>query len=75
MWCLGQIVSDDWGVSAEAPRDAVDLWYYWRGTVRRGGITAEGWRDTVAAERLRDAVPAATQRDMTQGIPTVHRRS
>jgi len=39
--------------------------------MRRGGVTAEGWRDTVAAERLRDAVPAATLRDITQGRPTV----
>jgi len=46
-------------------------WYYWRGTARRGGVTAEGWRNIMAAERLRDAVPAATPRDITEGRPTV----
>ena len=42
-------------------RHRATLWYYWRGTARRD--VAEGWRDTVAAERLLDAVPAATPRD------------
>ena len=33
-WCLGQIISDDWGVSG-------------RGTARRCGISGEGLRDEV----------------------------
>ena len=46
-------------------------WYYWRGTTRRGGVTAEGWHDTEAAEVARRCASSDTARHNSRKLKVV----